>query len=309
MGSLWMLIAAFLFAAMGACVKLASAHYSTSEIVMYRGAIGVLILMVLTRVRGGSFATLLIRQHVWRALTGVASLWLWFFAIGELPLATAMTFNYVAPVWLALIVLMSGHRAPRKRIEWPLLLAIAASFVGIVLVLRPSFSAEQWLGTAVGLFSGMLAAFAYLHVRTLGKLGEQAYRIVFYFSLGSFVTGLLGCLAEYTVANTQVWHGHSTRGVALLAAIGVCATGAQLAMTRAYRIGKTLVVANLHYSGLIFSCIWAMLIWGDHFDASIWIGMGIITVSGIGATFYNTRSSAPAASGRAAPTDPIASEL
>ena len=38
--SLWMILAAFAFSAMGVCVKLASAHYSTGEIVFYRSVIG-----------------------------------------------------------------------------------------------------------------------------------------------------------------------------------------------------------------------------------------------------------------------------
>lgn len=41
MQSLWMLFASFVFAIMGVCVKLASDLYSTSEIVMYRGIVGV----------------------------------------------------------------------------------------------------------------------------------------------------------------------------------------------------------------------------------------------------------------------------
>lgn len=42
-----MLCASFLFATMGVCVKLASAHYSTGEIVFYRGLIGMLFLSLI----------------------------------------------------------------------------------------------------------------------------------------------------------------------------------------------------------------------------------------------------------------------
>ena len=76
MQSLWMLLASFLFAAMGVCVKLASSLYSTSEIVMYRGIIGIVILGSMIRLQGGSFKTSMPLAHLWRCVVGVTSLWL-----------------------------------------------------------------------------------------------------------------------------------------------------------------------------------------------------------------------------------------
>mgnify|MGYP003341746684 FL=1 len=64
-------------------------------------------------------------------------------------------------------------------------------------------------------------------------------------------------------------------------------------MTRAYRLGAMLVTANLQYSGIVFSSILGILLWGDHIDAYGWIGIVIILASGVAATFYNARSSTP----------------
>ena len=88
-------------------------------------------------------------------------------------------------------------------------------------------------------------------------------------------------------------HSLSTRDFLLLLAIGVTATIAQIAMTRAYRLGAMLVTANLQYTGIIFSSMWGILIWGDHLDWVGWLGIAIILISGIAATFYNARSSTP----------------
>ena len=44
-----MVIASFLFATMGVCVKLASAHYAPGEIIFYRGMVGALLMLVLAR--------------------------------------------------------------------------------------------------------------------------------------------------------------------------------------------------------------------------------------------------------------------
>jgi S-adenosylmethionine uptake transporter len=305
MPALFMLFASFAFAAMGAGVKLASPFYSTSEIVMYRGLIGTLILLLTIRLRGGTFKTLFPKQHLIRSLVGVTSLWMWFYAIGKLPLATAVTLNYMSPIWLATWMFFLGWWHSKGETEWPLVLAIGMSFVGVTLVLRPAFEANQWLGGMIGVLSSIISAMAYMQVRQLGQMGEPEYRVVFYFSLTTTVAGFFGTLLENGVS--APFHTHTWHSGLLLPAIGIPALLAQMAMTRAYRLGKVLVVANLQYTGIIFSSLWGMLLWGDVFDWLVWLGMGVILVSGIAATFYNTKSTARGAVVK--DTDPIASEL
>ena len=305
--ALWMLFASFAFAAMGAAVKLASGVYSTSEIVMFRGLIGTVLLLIVTRVQGVSLRTAFPREHLWRSFVGVVSLWMWFFAIAKLPLATAVTLNYMAPIWIAAFLFCAGWWHKKNQVEWPLIAAVIMSFVGVTLVLQPALAANQWLGGVVGLSSSVLSAMAYMQVRRLGLLGEPEFRVVFYFSLVSFMAGLAGTLFEARPAGTPAFTTHTLHSGALLLAIGVSALCAQIAMTRAYRIGKVLVVANLQYTGIVFSSLWGMLLWSDAFDWHVWLGMAVILVSGVAATFYNTRSTPKGAA--VSKTDPIASEV
>lgn len=312
MQSLWMLFASFMFAIMGVCVKLASDLYSTSEIVMYRGMTGVLFLTVLIRLQGGTFKTALPWHHVWRGIVGVIALWLWFYAIGKLPLATATTLNYMAPIWIAAILFAAGLWRGQKKFEWGVTAAILASFIGVTMLLQPAFQADQWFSGLMGLCSGVLSAFAYLQVKKLGQMGEPEYRVVFYFSVTGIVAGLLGALAGpgFMGNDEVVWHAHSGIGIALLLGVGMTATVAQMAMTRAYRLGNTLVTANLQYTGIIFSSFWGILLWDDVLSWLGWLGIALILVSGLAATYYNTRSAA--ATGKksvAEANDPIASEL
>ena len=304
MAPLWMLFASFLFAAMGAAVKLASSLYSTSEIVMYRGFIGALVLFPMIRLQGGSFKTPFPKEHLWRSVVGVVSLWMWVYAIGKLPLATAVTLNYMAPIWLATYMFFTGWWHGKGQTEWPLVLAIGMSFVGVVLVLRPAAETNQWLGGILTIASSIISAMAYMQVRRLGQMGEPEYRVVCYFSMTMAVVGFAGTLFEMGAAT---FRPHSWHGVALLLAIGASGLLAQIAMTRAYRVGKVLVVANLQYTGIIFSSLWGMFLWGDRFDWHVWLGMAVILASGIAVTFYNTKRTARGAVVKE--TDPIASEL
>ena len=292
MQSLWMLFASFAFSIMGVCVKLASLQYSTTEIVMYRGSVGVLFLALYVRMQHGTLRTVHGWHHIWRGAIGVTALWLWFSSIGLLPLATAMTLNYLAPVWMAALLFVGGWWRKEKRFEWGLVAAIGMSFIGVSMLLRPAIHADQWLGATLGLVSGVLSALAYLQVRQLGRLGEPEYRVVFYFSLMGALAGLIGTIigSRFGTDPAFGWHAHDLRGVALLAAIGLTATMAQMAMTRAYRLGKTLVTANLQYSGIVFSSVWGILIWGDILSWLSWLGIVVILTSGLAATFYNTRN-------------------
>jgi hypothetical protein len=52
-----------------------------------------------------------------------------------------------------------------------------------------------------------------------------------------------------------------------------------------------LVTANLQYTGIVFSSMWGILLWNDVLDIGGWLGILIILVSGVAATFYNARSS------------------
>ncbi|UCF22796.1 MAG: DMT family transporter [Ralstonia sp.] len=283
--SLWMILAAFAFSAMGVCVKLASAHYSTGEIVFYRSVIGMIVMGAILAKTGAGIRTPYLTSHIKRSVFGVTSLLLWFTSISLLPLATAMTLNYMSPVWIALIIgagaTLAGKTggADRKMVS-----AILMSFIGVICLLQPSVGASQMTGGMVGLVSGVFTALAYVEVRQLGDLGENEARIVFYFSLISAIAG--GVWMLIGGAQSHTWHS-----AGLLLAVGLLATLGQTAMTRAYKRGNTLLTANLQYTGIVFASGWGMLLWHDHLNALSWLGMALIIGSGIVTTVMRARQS------------------
>jgi len=272
-----MILASLLFALMGVCVKLASVHYAAGEIVLYRGLVGALTIALLTRWRGGNLRTAVPAMHFWRSLTGVCALCLWFYAIGHLPLATAMTLNYMSSVWMALFLIGGAIALGGSRVDARLVCTVLAGFAGVACVLQPAIERDQLRGGLAGLLSGVLAAMAYLQVTALGRAGEPDYRVVFYFSLGGVAAGAL------TTPLTGGLHAHGARGLLLLAAIGLLATAAQLMMTRAYGTGRTLVNASLQYLGIAWSFLFGVLWFDDPVTALSLAGMALIVVAGIAA--------------------------
>ena len=278
-----MVIASFLFATMGVCVKLASAHYAPGEIMFYRGLTGAVMILALARSRGVSLATAVPAAHFWRSLSGVVAMFLWFYSLGNLPLATAMTLNYMSSVWMALFLIGGAAMLGGTRVDGRLIATVLLGFAGVALILRPTIEQDQlWYGL-VGLLSGMISATAYLQVSALARAGEPEIRIVFYFSIGGALFGLL----------TMLWtgsHAHTLQGLALLLAVGVLATVAQLMMTRAYSTGRTLVNASLQYLGIAFSFGYGVLLFADRMTWMALAGMLLIVAAGLCATLLRSRS-------------------
>ncbi|MGB7194264.1 MAG: DMT family transporter [Collimonas pratensis] len=292
MQSLWMLFASLMFSLMGVCVKLASEHYSISEILFSRGLIGMLFIVALIVFKGGTLKTPLPREHMRRGLIGVISLAMWFYSFSLLPVATATTLNYTSSIWLAAILFGAAWWRSNARFEWGMAATILLSFAGVMLLLRPSFAPEQTAAALIALCSGLISAIAYLQVRRLGQLGEPEYRVVFYFSAISAVTGLAGCLG-LPGGGIPFMHAHNLTGFSLLIALSISATIGQIAMTRAYRLGNPLLTANLQYTGIVFSSLLGILIWQDQLGWRGWLGTSVILIGGLLATFYNQRKARP----------------
>ena len=293
MSASWlMVIAGLLFALMGVCVKLASAQYSAGEIVLYRSLVGLVLMTAVLRWRGIPWRTRVPAMHFWRSLSGVTALCMWFYAIGGLPLATAMTLNYMSSVWIALFliggaVLLAPERGGGAVIDHRLVAAVMAGFVGVALVLRPTIDQAQLWHGVVGLGSGLIAATAYLQVTALGRVGEPGERVVLYFSITGIVFG-----GAFALLGSGL-HAHTLRGAALLLATGLLATAAQWMITRAFGTGATLGMAALQYLGIAYSFGLGMLVFDEKPTWMSAAGIALIIAAGVAATLLGQRPRTP----------------
>ena len=282
-----MVLGAFFFAAMAVCIKFASAHYNTFEIVTYRGLIGLLLIWAVARAQRISLATTVPMMHLWRGVVGVTSQVCWFYSMAVLPLPTAMTLNYMSSIWIAAFLiggtlLLQRSAAPLRQ-QSPLYLTVVTGFAGVALVLQPSFNGQQAMGGLIGLMSGLFAALAFLQVAALSRAGEPETRTVYYFSICATCTGLAG--ASITGFSPLLWPS-----VLWLLPVGVLAALGQLCLTRAYSSGATLLVANLQYSGIVFASLFDVVFFNDTLPWFSWLGVLLIIGCGIGATALRSRA-------------------
>jgi S-adenosylmethionine uptake transporter len=286
MQALWMVLGAFAFATMGVGVKIASASFSSSELVFYRGVVGLVLVGLLLRAHGTPMRTPVPLMHVWRSAVGGFALGAWFYAIAHLPLATAMTLNYMSGVWVAAFIVGGAILFGKAERQGPLLLTVLLGFAGVVLTLRPTIDQNQLFAGLVGLLSGMSSSLAYLQVTALGKAGEPVERTVFYFAVGTVVAGIVGIV----FTGFTPWERITWQAAAWLVPIGALASLGQWCMTRAYGHGHTLVVASLQYSGIVFAALYSLLLFGDQIPLMGWLGMALIVASGVAATILRERA-------------------
>lgn len=283
-----MLIAGALFAAMGSFAKSVGNQFSGAELAMYRSVFGLVAIGTFVLWRRETVRTRFAWGHFLRGATGTVSLVAYFYAMTQLPLATAITLNYTSPIFLTLLSTLALGERPSRRI----LFAVSLGMVGAAMVLRPTFAGDQAMTGLIGLGSGLFAALAYLNVKKLGDAGEPEWRVVFYFSLA----GVIGGAATQMLVGP--FHPFTLNNIGPILGVGLAATIAQLAMTRAYHSGETLKVGVYAYSTVVFSAIAGWVFFGETLPPVAWVGIGVVIAAGLiakgGAASASRRPALPA---------------
>ncbi|MFT7860611.1 MAG: DMT family transporter [Sulfurimonas sp.] len=280
-GVLYMLIASFTFAVMGAFAKLASEHMSSLEVVFFRNIAGVILVgfaiwKTPLKNKGGKPFLLLFRGTM-----GFVALLAFFYNIAHIPLGDAMTYSKTSPIFTAIFAWMFLQEKLSIK-AWG---AIGLGFIGIVFITQPTgvgFSKYDLLG----IFSGVGAALAYTSIRELKNYYDTRSIVLSFMGVGTvgplvlfLISPFLNLpeldfmLGEFVMPEGVVWF--------YVLAMGVLATISQLLMTKAYGYTKAGIVGTVSYSNIIFSIIVGMLL-GDAFPSmSTTIGITLIVIAGI----------------------------
>jgi drug/metabolite transporter (DMT)-like permease len=265
---LLLLGSSLLFASASVAVKLVSSNVTNEMLVFFRSFFG-LIAVAPWLALGGSteLKTRHLRQHVTRALAGLAAMYCFFYAISHLPLGEAMLLNYSSPLFIPFIArVWLGEPLP-KGFGW----AVGAGFAGITLILKPG-SGFFSPAALIGLLSSVLTATAMVSIRGLART-EPTLRIVFYFGVVCSVASAPGLVWG--------WRPLPLDALALLGAVGFLATCGQLLLTRAYSLAPAARVGPFTYSTVLFAAIFGWAIWGEVPDALSIAGAALVCAAGI----------------------------
>ena len=256
---------------MAALIKLAHERgIHLAEIIFWRQFITLPIILGWAIMAGGwrMLGTKRPGAHALRGIYGAIGMVFNFGAVILLPLAEWTTFSFSAPIWAVIlsIFLLKEKVGPWR---WS---AVAAGFVGILIIANPGSGHIPLAGAAVALIAAFLVALISIQIRELSTT-EQPMVIVFWFAAISTV-----CSAPFM---PFVSKAHGWLDWLILFGIGLAGIWGQLMITMALRLGKVSSVIVMDYSALIWATLLGWLLFATLPPATTWIGAPLIVVSGI----------------------------
>ncbi|BCT92551.1 membrane protein [Lysobacter helvus] len=265
-----MLAAVALFAVMDSMLKLLSAHYPAFQVATLRGASSLPLVLAWAAATTGLRPLFQVRWslHLLRGVLGIAMMASFVYALRSLPLSTAYSIFFVAPLLItALSVPFLGeHVGPRR---WT---AIAIGLVGVLVVLRPTGEGVLSMAGVAVLFAALSYAVSAITVRLLAKTDTIQAMMVWLLALMALGAGVLA-IPDWQPVQREHWP--------LIAGLGVAGALGQYAITLAFKWGEASLIAPLEYTALVWGVALDLALWGVLPDKVTWIGAGIIVASGL----------------------------
>lgn len=268
---LWMIFGSVCFGTMNALVKWTSFYVDVWMIIMVRSAVIAFAVAIFVASRGLSLRVRNKRTMLLRCVVGLTAMILYFTALGRIPIGQAVTLQYTAPLFVALL---SG-RVIREKVEPLVALLVGTAFTGIVLIISPDLSRID-SDALLALGSGFFAAMAYMYVRELRNT-DSAASVVFWFAAFSVLGSIFQALPDVA--------GLEWKTLAALIGIGIGAGGGQVGITMAYHRANAAWVSAFSYLTVIVATIYGFTLFNESLGSSDWLGGLLIVGSGIALIF------------------------
>lgn len=276
-----MLLAALGFSMMGGAAKALKDSFSAGQLVFYRNAVGLVVIMAGFAHRrpvskGGKLSWL-----AFRGLMGAVALYTLLFCILHMPLGTAMTYNLTSAIFIALFSYLLFREYHGRRV----LFAVLLGFAGMLLIYKPNMHLPVEYHLA-GLLSGVTSAIAYLTLNRIAVYYDPRV-IVLSFLLAGVIIPSFSMLIEY-VTGLPVdglfvidWKWPAGEEWIFILMMGLAALFGQYFVTRAYGSDKAGIVSAIGYTNIIFSTAIGIML-GDAFPDIISLtGICCIIFSGV----------------------------
>lgn len=270
MAAVAMLAAVALFSLMDAGLKGLSAEYPPFQVAALRGAASLPFVLAWATMTTGLRPLLRVRWplHLLRGVFGVAMMASFVHALRTLPLSTAYSIFFVAPLLItALSVPMLRERVGPRR--WS---AIAVGLLGVVVLLRPSGEGLGSFASLAVLLAATMYAVSAITVRVLARTDSTQAMVVWLMALLALGAGALAWPKWVPLQAEHAW---------LIAGIGLAGALGQVAITEAFRLGEASLIAPLEYTALVWGVLLDLALWGVLPDAVTWLGAAIIVASGL----------------------------
>lgn len=267
---IWMVAAVACFSLMDAGMKQLASGYPSLQVTFLRGAASLPFVLVWVLASAGPRSLIPRRWglHLLRGVLGMVMIGCFVFALRDLPLSTAYSIYFVAPLIIAaLSVPLLGERVGPRR--W---VAIGIGLLGVIVVLRPGVDGFISVPGLMVLVAATAYAVAAITVSLLTRTDTSQSMVVWFLVIMAIGAGLLAW---------PEWTPMRLVDAPLVAGMGLAGALGQIALTRAFQLGEASMIAPLEYTGLVWVIGWDLLFWQQLPDAWTWGGAAIIVASGL----------------------------
>lgn len=256
-----MLLAGLLFSLMNVSVKLIP-HIPAIEIILFRSVFSlVLTFFLLKRAKVPLFGTNK-KLLILRGIVGAIGLIAFFYNLQAIPLASAVTINYLAPIFTTIL----GIFIVKEKVRARQFIYFGISFIGVVIIqgFDPRIS---FIDLSVGLVAALAMGIAYNVIRKISNK-EHPLVIMFYFP---FITVPIASIISYFVwVQPQGWDW------LILLAVGLLTQFAQYFMTLAYQNANLSKISSLTYLSIVYALGFGFFIFGETFTLVSFSGMFLV---------------------------------
>ncbi|MDO6759471.1 DMT family transporter [Tamlana sp. 2_MG-2023] len=256
-----MLISTLAFTCMNGIVKYL-AHFDAFQIVFFRSISSLFFTFGFLLKNNIPILGNKRKLLVLRGLVGVTSMALFFMSTKYLPIGTAVSLRYMAPIFAAVFAVLILKETV-KPIQW---LFFVAAFIGVIILKGFDTTLDSY-GLILILVSAIFSGLVYVVISKIGK-ADHPVVVVNYFMIISTITGGLVAMFNWTTPVGVEW--------LMLLALGVFGYFGQVYMTKAFQIAATNQVAPLKYLEVIFTVLFGAFIFGEIY--TLWSLLGIAMI-------------------------------
>jgi drug/metabolite transporter (DMT)-like permease len=262
------ILAIFMLTVMDAFIKALQPQYDALQIMTMRTILGSI----------GGFGLFLYfrpgwpnreqwKNHIFRSLIMMTAGLLFFYALGQMPLAELFVYTFTAPIFMALF----GSLLLKEQPNGAVIAGLSLGFSGILLVVLTDPSARFGGGSSSGLAAAILSPIIYSLAMVLLRKqsgSEPVARIVFLQSLCISVI-----LIPFVAMTTPLPQGDDVWRVLAVGALGT--VGAFLLAT-AFSRSEAAKVAVSEYTGLIWAALIGYFFFHETPRTIVWIGAALV---------------------------------
>jgi drug/metabolite transporter (DMT)-like permease len=202
------------------------------------------------------------RVLIFRGLAGTAGLVMYFYTLQHMPLASAITIQLLSPIFT---IILAGLllREPPRPIQW---LFFLLSFAGVVMI--KGFDPRVSLfDLGMGISAAVMTGLAYNFVRQLRSTDHHLVVVLFFPLVAVPITGSMALVD---------WVMPTPFDLAILLAIGIVVTVAQIYMTKGYQADRASNISNFNYLQVIYGLVLGYLLFNESVG---WLAMlGIVFI-------------------------------